>query len=289
MTYSSYEQTLSSINAIPVQAESTNAEKIKNLESKTERLLELEEWYGTLIEIEFSPGRKKILEENQEEVRVQRVGYSTEIDRLRNESKQSEYSEYIEEEQPWYVRDFPKYQHIPHSDLPRGIEIDVAVITTRESGLKAVLGRLAPYPRRDKVLQVYYGAETYYVGKLGAQIAVLTWCHAESTDQSSAALAVQQAQQVWKPKAIIMTGVALGKDPTVNKPGDVLIASHIIHCKSQPNSMESNHLRAQSTPLLVNRFENAYDWQFGRPDGTQCTIKCGPILSYGPHSALDFE
>jgi nucleoside phosphorylase len=92
---------------------------------------------------------------------------------------------------------------------------------------------LKPYPRRKKILLVYSGAETYYLGKFGAYNTVITKCRMGAIGEGSVILATEQAQRLWCPKAIIMVGIAFGKDPTKQKIGDVLVASQIISYEQQ--------------------------------------------------------
>jgi nucleoside phosphorylase len=160
-------------------------------------------------------------------------------------------------------------------------KIDVVIITATEVELRAVMHLVEPYPRRKTILLAYVGPETYYLGKLGAYKAVVTKCRMGAIGEGSVTLATNQALNVWRPKAIIMIGVAFGKDPTRQKVGDVLVASQIIPYE-QMRVGEQVVFRSPIPPsnaALLNRFENALTWHFARPDGKDCDRLVGPILS----------
>jgi nucleoside phosphorylase len=97
----------------------------------------------------------------------------------------------------------------------------------------------------------------------------------------SVILATEQAQRLWNPKAIIMVGIAFGKDPTKQKIGDVLVASQIISYEQQRVGEEIIYRGSipPSNTILLNRFENVQNWQFARPDGSYCSLIVGSILS----------
>ena len=75
---------------------------------------------------------------------------------------------YMIEEQPWYVASPPETDESDYKQIGNlRSRIDVVLITANETELLAVLGQLRPPLRRRKVLLVYRGPETYYVGRLG--------------------------------------------------------------------------------------------------------------------------
>jgi nucleoside phosphorylase len=147
--------------------------------------------------------------------------------------------------------------------------------------LRAVTHLLKPYPRRKKILLVYSGPETYYLGKFGAYNTVVTKCRMGAIGDGSVILATEQAQRLWNPKAIIMVGIAFGKDPTKQKIGDVLVASQIISYEQQRVGEDIIYRGSipPSNTILLNRFENVQNWQFARPDGSYCSLIVGSILS----------
>lgn len=192
--------------------------------------------------------------------------------------------EYQVEKQPWYAPHFPETEEILEEQCNAiKSEIDVVLITATDTELKAVLNSLQPDPDREKILLVYSTAETYYIGQFGAWKAVVTKCRMGSTGEGSVILATEQAQRLWHPRAIIMVGIAFGKNPRKQRIGDVLVASQIISYEQQRIGEQAQiEYRGSITPsntTLLNRFENVQNWQFIRPDGSNAKIYVKPILS----------
>jgi nucleoside phosphorylase len=102
-----------------------------------------------------------------------------------------------------------------------------------------------------------------------------------SGGERGSTLATPEALRTWQPKAIIMPGIAFGKDPGKQKMADVLVASQIIPYEKQRRGQETifRDPIPPSNALLQNRFENALDWHFNRPDGQPCKLRIGSILS----------
>ena len=160
-------------------------------------------------------------------------------------------------------------------------EIDIVLLTATDIELNAVLDQLRPYPGKKKIFKIFEGPETYYGGKFGAFKAIATKCRMGAISQGSVILATEQAQRVWKPKAIIMVGIAFGKDSKKQKIGDVLVASQIIGYEPQRVGESVQHRGSipPSNTTLLNRFENVHDWEFSSIDGSLCNLQIGPILS----------
>ena len=140
---------------------------------------------------------------------------------------------------------------------------------------------LKPFPRRKNILLAFVGPETYYLGKFGEYKTVVTKCRMGGGGEGAATLATEQAQRLWNPKAIIMVGIAFGRNPTKQKLADVLVASQIIPYEKQrigEKIIYRDPIPPSNTTLL-NRFENVHNWEFTRPNGTYCSIRVGPILS----------
>lgn len=198
------------------------------------------------------------------------------------EAFEADQLEYALEEQPWYTSQFPQTKEITQEQITvLRDEIDVVIITATDEELRAVIRLLEDYPRRRSVLRAFVGPETYYIGKFGAYRTVITKCRMGSIGEGSVILATVQAQDLWHPKAIIMIGIAFGKEPGKQKIGDVLVASQVIPYEQQRVG-EQSVFRSPIPPsntTLLNRFENAPTWHFARPDGKLCKLIVGPILS----------
>ncbi|NEP53727.1 MAG: tetratricopeptide repeat protein, partial [Moorea sp. SIO3C2] len=162
-------------------------------------------------------------------------------------------------------------------------KIDVVIMTVTDVEKASVLDLLKPYPRRKKVLKVFSESETYYLGKFGAFKTVVSKCRMGSMGQNSAILATEQALRKWNPRAIVMVGIAFGKDGKKQNIGDVLVASEIISYEPQRVGENEEIIYRGSHPpsntTLLNRFENVHDWKFNGIDDIPCKIRHGAILS----------
>jgi nucleoside phosphorylase len=104
-----------------------------------------------------------------------------------------------------------------------------------------------------------------------------------SGGERGSTLSTNDAIETWTPKAAIMPGIAFGKDPMKQKMADVLIATKIIPYEDQRVG-DKTIFRAAIPPsnaILLDRFENAFDWNFYRPDGLRCEPHQGGVLSGG--------
>jgi nucleoside phosphorylase len=189
---------------------------------------------------------------------------------------------YNVEDQPWWAPLSPT-RHVPSEELVSlAGDIDIILLTATDTEIEAVLRRLEPYPKWGAVLKGFIGQETYYLGRFGSCFAAVTKCRMGSLDSGAATLATDHGQRVWRPKAVIMVGIALGKDPTSQKIADVLVASQVI--SYEPQRVGATHVvsRGPITPAnttLLNRLENVPHWSFVRPDGSKCERYVGPLLS----------
>jgi nucleoside phosphorylase len=158
----------------------------------------------------------------------------------------------------------------------------VLLITAVPTELKAVLDYLKPPPHKKRICRGHVGQETYYVGKYGAVIGIVTMCETGALGRDSVILATQQALAEFKPLAVIMTGIAFGKDSAKQKLGDVLVASQVVSYEQQRVGEKQRVFRgaiAQTGPILLNRFRQALNWRFQSDSGEELSFHVGPLLS----------
>jgi nucleoside phosphorylase len=189
---------------------------------------------------------------------------------------------YSIQDQPWFMPYFPTTIEIDFIQLEALVrDIDVVLITATDEEIKAVMRMVEPYPRRRGILKTFVGPETYYLGKFGEYRAVVTKCRVGAIGEGSVILATEQAQRIWRPRAVIMVGIAFGKDPQKQAMADVMVASQIISYEQQRvgDRIIFRGPITPSNPVLLNRFTNVPGWHFTRPDGKVCKIHVDPILS----------
>jgi nucleoside phosphorylase/tetratricopeptide (TPR) repeat protein len=215
---------------------------------------------------------------------LKRLGYPDELsDRgkiIREYS--SEALDYVPAIQSWYPKFFPITTEINENridDIKK--DLDIVIITATEVEIRAVMNHLEPYSSFKSVLLAYVGPETYYLGKFGEFHAAVTKCRMGAIGEGSVILATEQAQRIWNPRAIIMVGIAFGKDPISQKIGDVIVASQVISYEQQRigDKIIFRGPIIPSNTLLLNRFENVPGWKFQKPNGGVSNLIIGPLLS----------
>jgi nucleoside phosphorylase/CheY-like chemotaxis protein len=190
--------------------------------------------------------------------------------------------DYRMEDQPWYSLEFPPTISIDKKQIDKlKDDIDIVIVTATEVEITSVIRFLKPFPKYKSIIKTHIGPETYYIGKFGEYKAVITKCRMGCIGEGAVTLATDQAQRLWQPRAIIMVGIAFGKNAKSQKIGDVLVASRIIFYEAEriSNVITYKGVIPPSNTALLNRFENAFDWRFLRPDGQKCNLLIGPILS----------
>jgi nucleoside phosphorylase len=103
-----------------------------------------------------------------------------------------------------------------------------------------------------------------------------------STGRDASTIVTAEMIASWKLAAVIMVGIAFGKDRLKQSIGSVLIADRIIPYEPERVGTLSNQNRGReipTTPLLLNRFRNVERWRFETSDGCRCGFQVGPILS----------
>ena len=195
---------------------------------------------------------------------------------------QQEDYEYKLEAQHWYKPNFPQSKVIDQKQLQAIKDsIDVVIMTATGIEFGAILHLLTPYRRRKEILR-YFGENSYYIGKCGLYNTVVTKCRIGAIGEGAATIATYEALNLWKPRVIIMVGIAFGKDATKQKIGDVLVASEIIFYEKERVGLNENVSRSPIPPssrTLLDRFENAHGWNFTYPDNSQRQPIVGSILS----------
>ena len=129
---------------------------------------------------------------------------------------------------------------------------------------------------------MYTSSGQYYLGKFGHYKTVVTQCRMGTRDERGASFVTQKALEIWKPKAVIMVGIAFGKSSVEQNIGDVLVATEIIDYDVNRIGLDGivdRGSRPLSNRNLLGLFEQAHEWEFIRPDGSPCKLIPAPVLS----------
>ncbi|WP_378955747.1 hypothetical protein [Pelosinus sp. sgz500959] len=180
------------------------------------------------------------------------------------------------------VEDKVKIKHIPSGDIISHIgRMNLLLVTATEIETRTILKYLAPLDGQEELLEGTIDNLTYRVGKFGAYNAVHFQCGMGTTGRDASTLSTYDAIHKWQPKAIVMIGIACGKDPIKQKIGDVLVSESIT--AYEPMRIGSKTIPRGPTSLagqvLLNRFRNMLDWEFMTSPKTKSRMIVGEMLS----------
>ncbi|MFO0951700.1 MAG: hypothetical protein U0835_11245 [Isosphaeraceae bacterium] len=185
--------------------------------------------------------------------------------------------------EPWYTRPLPPVGHGVALDLKKRVKPKIMLLTATTTERDTVLKQLDPAPGEAQVLLAPHGNNTYFVGRLGKYPVALCMCAMGASGRDSAQIVTGEVIRFWKPAAVIMVGIAFGKDPERQRIGDVLISERIIAYEPERVGVDASVARGHhfvAGARMFDRFRNfTLGWEFRDPTGDPCSIRTGPILS----------
>jgi nucleoside phosphorylase len=184
---------------------------------------------------------------------------------------------------PWHNPLPPKLASVAKRQAKQRVKPKLAIVVATETELKQVWRVLKPLTRQNSIWKVVDRHETYYLGRFGAFETVVTLCSMGSEGVAGSTLTINETLVQWKPTAVLLVGIAFGTSRRKHEPGDVLLAEQLAPYEYQKIAEEVvfKDPVPPSSAALVNRFRNALDWRFERPDNTQCKRHYGLVLSGG--------
>ena len=161
-------------------------------------------------------------------------------------------------------------------------QINLLLITANEIETFHVRQALLPLSEDADVIKVPHGLQTYFIGIFGEYLAV----HVQlgkmgSSSYAGAILTAFESINNWKPKVVLMIGVAMGVDDKKQRIGDVLLSDTIISYENQRLSKGGITQRGSIVDggaLLLDRFKNI-TWTSPIDDGLFSKILSSQILS----------
>jgi nucleoside phosphorylase len=182
---------------------------------------------------------------------------------------------------PWYRAALPKTKPVSLKTAQRRFHPALGIVVATQVELKAALKRFRPSASLTCVWQVSHSNDTFYLGRFGAFEAVLMLCSMGTQGASGSTLASEALIRLWSPTVVVMAGIAFGSDRSKHRPGDVLVAQHIIPYEAQRLGAEVQFRNPvpPASGALLNRFRNILKWRFKRPDGAECKVHYGAMLS----------
>lgn len=195
----------------------------------------------------------------------------------------AEFEDYIDEEQPWFVAQLPAFRPIT-ADQARQIcsKLDVLLVTVNKREFRATMGRAKPLPDYGAICSAFEGPETFYFCTFGCYTAAVIQIEMGTSGVGAAKDALHTAYNFVRPRAVIMLGVAFGRDRDTQRMADVLVSQSIQLYNPQRTGevIEPRGGRHEANYSLLKRFKAASnDWRFLRPDGTPCDLHFGTLIS----------
>ena len=137
---------------------------------------------------------------------------------------------------------------------------ELLLVTATEVESEAVLAVLkAP---GESIQPQFLGPGTYYRGVFAGHTSVLTRCEPGSVGREAATLVIDEAIRLFRPRAVLMVGIAFGADKHKQRLGDVIVAKMISpYEKQRIETSASGEVaiklrgpRAEAGLVLSNRF-----------------------------------
>jgi nucleoside phosphorylase len=176
-----------------------------------------------------------------------------------------------------------KYLDITLDDLVAShVPPRLLLVTVTASETTAVLQQLQPMPERDCLLRIFHKQYTYNVGVFGAYAVAHLQCAMGSMRRDAATVAIHDGIDFWNARAVIMIGIAFGRDQERQRLGDVIVSDSVAlyePAKIRSRRTEQRGPILQSGKVLLNRFRNHEDWTTQFADGHDCRVIVGQLLS----------
>ena len=161
----------------------------------------------------------------------------------------------------------------PNDDGSVDILFVVATSVEEDAVLERMDGGRGTIPK-----PMFVGSSTYYLGEFAGLSAALTRCEPGSLDRDGSIIVVGEAIEHWRPRAVILVGIAFGTKPEKEKLGDVLVSKSVFSYEPQRVGAKetiSRGVEYRSTPTLFNRFRELHrGWS---ADGAKVLL--GTLLS----------
>ena len=142
---------------------------------------------------------------------------------------------------------------------------NLLIVTATETEKKELHQNLKPLPEQDKIIKVSKDKQTYFLGTFGAYPAVHVACDdMGAVSRNGSITTTMHAISLWKPKAVLMVGIAFGIDKKKQKIGDVLVSERIVAYEAQRVGIKiiPRGKEGPASSVLVNRFKSTTDWEY---------------------------
>lgn len=143
--------------------------------------------------------------------------------------------------------------------------------------------KMTAFPEEEGLLDVQHKNANYFLGKFG-NFAVV---HVECTDMGASAaggsiITISNAINAFKPKFVLMIGIAFGLDEKTQNIGDVLVSNNIISYEIQKvgdKQVVHRGPRPAASLNLRSSFKNLRNWDYKLPNQEFAQMELCDILS----------
>lgn len=188
--------------------------------------------------------------------------------------------DYSQEE--WFQQSVPSMVSVARDDCDNLVRPRIGVLCATEAEREAILKRLRPPRGKRTLLTIFDEHNTCFRGRLGETEVVVCMAAMGSSGRDGSTVVATEVIRSWQLRAVIMIGIAFGRDPSKQRIGTVLVSERIAPYEPQRIGEATSVARGGETAAgrtLLNRFRNTIGWEFYAPDGTKCDVQFGVLLS----------
>jgi formylglycine-generating enzyme required for sulfatase activity/nucleoside phosphorylase/predicted MPP superfamily phosphohydrolase len=159
--------------------------------------------------------------------------------------------------------------------------LSTLILTSTKDETVLLHRKMKPLPNYDKLLRVFKGSWSYYIGVLGYYAVVQVQCEIRALESYGSTAVTAEAINAWEPKAVIVIGTAISINNKEQNIGDVLISDTIIPYSINLVDSEKTIHRSpinEISNILYNRF-NPLNWRHQTSKDKTAKIIQGHILS----------
>jgi nucleoside phosphorylase/anti-sigma regulatory factor (Ser/Thr protein kinase) len=151
-----------------------------------------------------------------------------------------------------------EFKDLYHAEITKYKDkIDLLVITATPVETEAALFAFRPFEGENHLVRFYIN-DTYTLGVFGRYAAVHVQCNSMgSASRQGSALTTIDAIDTWKPKAVVMVGIAFGKDEKKQKLQDILVSEAVVPYEFERIGEVQKISRAYTAPSGSTLFERA--------------------------------
>jgi nucleoside phosphorylase len=160
----------------------------------------------------------------------------------------------------------------------------ILIVTATDLETRATHQKIKPLPGYDRLIRIFEGDLTYYLGVFGSFRIAHVQCSMGSLSRDSSIMTVSTALRKLKSKVVIMVGVAFGVDKRSQNIGDILLSESVIPYnnkrigKGKTDKIQRG-IEAPASKILLNRFKNIKTWEYLLASGVKAKLIPTRLLS----------